>query len=73
MPGWWLRLDDAFLIFYPFFYDEQFVDNFLAVVGFFDYVSWLGSVVGNSGSLLEAEVWLKMTSTGRTVAVKMTA
>lgn len=72
-PNGGFKPDDAFLIFDPFFSDEQFVDDFLAVVGFFDYVSWFGSLVGNSGSLLEVEVWLKMTSAGRMVVVKMTA
>lgn len=46
---------------------------FSVTSGFLNSVSQMGSVVGNSGSLLDVAVWLEVTWDGRIVAVKMIA
>lgn len=51
----------------------HFLGSFLTTSDFFDGASWLSSVVGNSGSMLEVSSWSKMTWSGRMVAMKMAA
>lgn len=68
-PDGGFKLDDVFLI-KPGL-AGQIVDDFLAIVGFFDSASWLGSIVGNSRNLLEVVVWSKATCASKTVAMKM--
>lgn len=65
------KLDYTSVISDLLFSGKEFVDDFLVTMGFFDSASWLGSIFGNRGSLLEAAVWSETTEAGQTVAVKM--
>lgn len=54
-------------------FGQQILEPFSAMERLFNGGSQLGSVVGNSGNLLKATIWLAMTWAGQMVAVKLLA
>lgn len=58
-PDSGFKLDDAFFISDPLFFSRPLLGYFSATSDLFDGASWRAYIVGNSGSLLKATMWLE--------------